>query len=101
MAIVELGSLEMDEEANGEIQAFGQQQHVSVTDLGPQPGVALANCMASGNVVITLSFFFLICKVGKYDHTWCPWGTVKCPRSSGWNPASGCRGEGLIPSSGA
>lgn len=46
MVIVELGSLEMDEEANGEVKAFGQQQHVSATDLGPQPGLALANCMA-------------------------------------------------------
>lgn len=46
MVIVELGSLEMDEEANGEIKVFGQQQHVSATDLGPQPGLALANCMA-------------------------------------------------------
>lgn len=32
---------------------------------------------------MALSFFFLICKVSKYDHTWRPWGTVKCPRSSG------------------
>lgn len=63
MVIVELGFLEMDEKANGEIQAFGQQQHISATDMGPQPGLALTNCVASGNVVIALSFFFLICKV--------------------------------------